>query len=477
MRHFRCLGLLSLLALFSIPPAFAQTGAEYYVARSNLSASDSNPGTASLPWKTIRHAADVVTAGATVYVKAGTYLENSANASWNTAVLSPVNSGTAAKPIIFKRFGTDSVIITSPSYGTPAIGTNSLDYVHWEGFVTDRPITIFDSVGTELGFLDVIGQHIDNSANDNHDGIRIERTDNARIHHCKIHGVTADGGAFWNSAGIKVYGKGHSNLLVEDNWIYGNQAGVFDKDTGINNTYRRNYFVGNDFVGNNQGENATFFIYDNVFEGSYPHLYWLNDKSQVHDNLIRSSSNSVATSTTSTDAVTNIEVWNNIVEASTGAVFYAWWQYWTRTGHELVYFDNNIYTSTPTYRFNSEFNLSQVRSFGYESHSSVASSLTQVYDGNWNLKAPFLTSGRYADAPGPGNGSEGLISQIRDTARYGPGSGVSPTPTPSPSPTPTGSPSPTPSPSPTLTPTPLPTTTPTPLDKLPPEAPKNLRPQ
>ncbi len=47
----------------------------YYVDQNHASASDSNPGTDVLPWKTIQKAANTVKAGETVVVKAGNYPE------------------------------------------------------------------------------------------------------------------------------------------------------------------------------------------------------------------------------------------------------------------------------------------------------------------------------------------------------------------------------------------------------------------
>lgn len=64
----------------------------FYVDTDNGSASDSNPGTQSLPWKTIQHAATTATAGAKVIVRAGEYNE----------FIIPANSGTASNPIVFE---------------------------------------------------------------------------------------------------------------------------------------------------------------------------------------------------------------------------------------------------------------------------------------------------------------------------------------------------------------------------------------
>jgi|GEM_PF-1110115 len=65
---------LTLVALLA--PAAIVHAATYVVDRSHPQASDGNPGTEALPWLTIQHAADTVSAGDTAYVKAGTYPEH-----------------------------------------------------------------------------------------------------------------------------------------------------------------------------------------------------------------------------------------------------------------------------------------------------------------------------------------------------------------------------------------------------------------
>ena len=81
--------------------------AGYYIDTNNPSASDSNPGTASLPWKTITKANQTLVAGDTVYVKAGTY----------TSYIAPSHSGTASNPITYRASGSDTVTVQNASYG------------------------------------------------------------------------------------------------------------------------------------------------------------------------------------------------------------------------------------------------------------------------------------------------------------------------------------------------------------------------
>ncbi len=85
-----------------------QSGAaDFYVDQSNAGASDSNPGTASSPWKTIAKANSTLAAGDRVYIKAGTYSQG----------IAPGSTGTSGSPITYVSFGTDYVKITGSVVG------------------------------------------------------------------------------------------------------------------------------------------------------------------------------------------------------------------------------------------------------------------------------------------------------------------------------------------------------------------------
>jgi len=81
--------------------------AGYYIDTNNPSASDSNPGTAALPWKTISKANQTLVAGDTVYIKAGTY----------TTYIAPNNSGNASNRITYRAYGSDKVTVQDASNG------------------------------------------------------------------------------------------------------------------------------------------------------------------------------------------------------------------------------------------------------------------------------------------------------------------------------------------------------------------------
>lgn len=86
------------LVLLTTVSLFAQSGATYYVSTSG---SDSNAGTFSSPWRTIQHAANSVSAGATVYVHGGVY---------NESVTFPT-SGTASNYITFESYPGQTAVI------------------------------------------------------------------------------------------------------------------------------------------------------------------------------------------------------------------------------------------------------------------------------------------------------------------------------------------------------------------------------
>jgi len=98
----RACRLLFLLVLAgALIPSMAYAGTTYYVSTTG---SDSSTGlSTATPWKTIQHAANTVTAGATVYVKGGSY---------TGPVNIFTNSGTASAPITFAAYPGQTPIIT-----------------------------------------------------------------------------------------------------------------------------------------------------------------------------------------------------------------------------------------------------------------------------------------------------------------------------------------------------------------------------
>jgi hypothetical protein len=284
-----------------------------------------------------------------------------------------------------------------------------------------------------VAYCTIIGQY--EATPDNHDGIRLDSANSAWIHNNTIYGVQGEG---HNSAGIKVYTS--TNLLISDNYIYGNTTGIFDKDGGTlgndtnQNTYTRNWITGNtgdQFLGNNQNDEALYYIYDNVVGGDL-NLYTTNSGSEIYNNLI-------LTTTTLDGNIAGIDgwqtlyqenIWNNITLSGGQSV----WGYIATsvpfsTGSStspLSYMDYNVYNVTPAYDFNgTNYTLAQMQSSGFEQHSVVASdSSIFVNEVSYVLQPALQTAGRNGGPVGPTY----PVAQIMNTGRYGAGAlGTSPT--------------------------------------------------
>ena len=126
----------------------------YYVDCNNPSANDSNPGTLNSPWETIKHAAETLAAGDTVFVRAGIYNEH---------VYLGQDGNSAQGYIVFSAYPGETPIID----GTGATESNN-------------GIIITASYVKLLGF---------EIRNWDENGIWIESTANFEISDCVVHNV------------------------------------------------------------------------------------------------------------------------------------------------------------------------------------------------------------------------------------------------------------------------------------------------
>ena len=344
---------------------------------------------------------------------------------WDQQLLSPSVSGTPARPITLQAYPGETVrILVDGASARPVFGTSTprLNYIRFIGF-TVRPDSAFRICGTgnEVAYCEVIGQYV--KTTDNHDGIRIEDANSTWVHHNNIYGVTGETG---NSCGIKVYKS--TNLLIEDNYVHDCTSGIFDKDSGEQNTYARNHLTddpGGAFLGNNQHSLATLYIYDNVVDGGIS-LQFLNTNCQVYNNLVFASDSyngyisGIGASTGSTDA----SIWNNIVLTGGQPV----WGYVNSnqylTDSPLSYMGYNVYDAAPTYGFGlylsnpTQYTLSQFQSRGFERHAAIVAGSLSIFRDltSYELKPRWAKAGRYGDPVGP----RFPIARILDTRRYGP---------------------------------------------------------
>jgi hypothetical protein len=188
------------LAAFTATSLLAQSGATFYVSKTGK---DTNSGSYTAPWLTIQHAANSVTAGATVYVETGVY---------NESVSFPT-SGTATNPITFASYPGETATIDGTGLGVTAIqgliNIVNQSYITVNGFEI-RNYTTSKATVTPAGIW-VTGS-----------GTGVQLLNNL------VHNITTTSEKNGNAFGIAVYGT--SSIPITQLTISGNQ--VYSLKTG-----------------------------------------------------------------------------------------------------------------------------------------------------------------------------------------------------------------------------------------------------
>ena len=187
--------------------------AEYYVSTQG---SDSAAGNASAPWATLQHAVENVSAGDTIWVRAGTY-----------AGCRIQRSGTENAPITLRAEEGASVLINSP--GAANRHQSGIELETWEG---DGTVSWWVIQGLEVA--NVPGWGIDLRASEERHTHHITVRDN-RVHHCGLErGVTGIFTAFVDDA------------LIEGNESYANgEHGIYLSNSGDRSIVRGNRLYDN----------------------------------------------------------------------------------------------------------------------------------------------------------------------------------------------------------------------------------------
>jgi len=189
------------IVLLLVQSLAGQIGATYFVSKKG---SDSNPGTIGSPWLTIQHAANSVSAGATVYVFGGVY-----NESVNFAA-----SGTASAPITFQSYPGQTAVIDGT--GLSVNGTQGLiNIVGRRSYITIN------------GFE--IRHYTTSNENDVPTGVWITGSGRGvQILNNRVHHITTRSEANGNAFGISVYGTSKTpitQLVISGNEVYDLRTG------------------------------------------------------------------------------------------------------------------------------------------------------------------------------------------------------------------------------------------------------------
>ena len=269
-------------------PTLPQEGAQtYYVATNG---NDSNPGTASEPFRTINQGVSVLGPGDTLFVKSGTYAES---------LYDVIPSGTSwAKPVTLAAYPGDVVTI-KPSSGNKVIRFTRSQYIIIDGFVLDGA-----NVATNVIKITKEAHHI--------------RIQNSELRGAPSQGILVTNYGSINSdynefINLDVHNNGTTNLdhglyittrnnLIDRSSIHHNAGyGVHIYMGGCNNC------ANNNIVSNNA-------IYDNASAGSWGPGIILSSGSGnlAYNNLIWGNAGGIQVAYRVSDA----QVYNNVVYAN-----------------------------------------------------------------------------------------------------------------------------------------------------------------
>ena len=172
------------------PAEVPMDGMIYYVA---LSGNDDDPGSFAYPWRTVQKAADTLTAGDTVYIRAGVYGEQ----------VIPQNSGSAGQPITYAAYPGETAIIDGTGVTVP-------DY---QG--------LFDLAGRD--YIRVSGLRVIHS---NYYGIVADNSSHITIEHNYTYDTYTSGISSWSS----------NNIIVDGNEVVGACTGPWQEHISISST-------------------------------------------------------------------------------------------------------------------------------------------------------------------------------------------------------------------------------------------------
>lgn len=225
------LAAAAILIVFVLNNIFDNQNQAIYVS---INGHDQNAGTKSKPFRTLNKAASEANAGTTVLLRKGNYHEK----------LVVKHSGTQSKPIVFKAYNKEKVVLSGKDL-KDVEGDTSIVTINNKNNVTISGLIIQD-LSTNLADETVIGIYVTGSSNH----ITLENNKVQRIE------TQADDG---NGHGIAIYGTGTMrdinilNNTVEDLKLGSSESlvlnGNIDGFKVENNIVRRSDNIGIDLIG------------------------------------------------------------------------------------------------------------------------------------------------------------------------------------------------------------------------------------
>jgi hypothetical protein len=235
MRRLAPLPIAALIIVASLGQltayAAAQSGSTFYVSTSG---SDSNSGTIGSPWRTIQHAANSVSAGATVDVRGGAYKES---------VNIPVSGNSSAGYIVFQSYPGETAIVDGTGLSCCGGAVKGLFNIVNQSYVI---VSGFE-----------IRNYSTTSASSTPAGVWITGMgSNLQLLNNSVHNIVSKSERNGNAFGISVYGTSTTpitGLTISGNQVYSNKTGnseTLDVDGNVQNfTISNNVVHDNDNIG------------------------------------------------------------------------------------------------------------------------------------------------------------------------------------------------------------------------------------
>jgi len=246
--------LIIFVALFFLFGTNKSLAATYYVSQNDINASDSNPGTESLPWETLKKATLSVSAGDTVIVKEGEYVDEDASSVHPYPAFRPTNSGTDGSPITFRSEPRLSARIKAKEYpgGYMAWGINDREYITIDGFYITGGLRINTGNNIEIKNSELIGGFYPPSDPSLNWGIALENVSNSIVENNYVHDMIDSGNNSHNCSCFMVFGESDYNILQKNTADVNNKiaySGFGQKGGSMDYNVWRYNFVLNGTVG------------------------------------------------------------------------------------------------------------------------------------------------------------------------------------------------------------------------------------
>lgn len=327
--------------------------ATYYVSAG--SGNDSNPGSQTQPWQTLKKASLTVVAGDTVMVGPGRYTDSTATTE---RAFNPTNSGTASAPITFQADPPLAAVLVAPSISVAAWSVDYKSYIVLDGFKAEGMVGFRHSDHITIQNCEVIYGSIQGTDISLNWGIIVHGTDSI-VRNNYVHDMRNSGNSLQNSTGIEVI-KSTRNL-IENNDVDGGGGTVYSaygqKGGDITfTTWRRNIArnAKSGFLGMGSTDSTLFSTdnayYENVIYNMSVAAFDLDHNNQrynIYNNTAYNVKMFLNGGYLGDDRVgnTQIQSWNNLIVTGSygyyrGPSSFSW-------AYLLSYSDYNLFSAIP----------------------------------------------------------------------------------------------------------------------------------